>query len=316
MQAGVVMGGLGAIVAIVVGLAASGVADPLHLSTMMRPRWTPSAEYLTKEQTVNDYADAIEELNGRFAAIHDLRSAQASISSIAESVPRLTAVENRLKALPSPGRADMEHLRKRVGPRLRAAIKTYLAEVRRLDMIPEMHGKFGVAVAEAEKMLRIWSGPEASDDSESAPDTAVAAAPPRAPALPPGMPPMPTIENAVNVEVENLPDDAARDLATERIKALPTDPGRFRSFIGSGGPNGRMSYQVGPVSDVDAFAKAITFGTVTSVSGRTIHVKADLPAAEVAERRAAIAAKKARDEAKVADQRHGGSTRPTRSGLA
>ncbi|MFO0951297.1 MAG: HEAT repeat domain-containing protein [Isosphaeraceae bacterium] len=71
----------------------------------------------------------------------------------------------------------------------------------------------------------------------------------------------------VTLRVSGL-DDETRDVFNEKLSAA-----KLGSFRGFGTGAGRTTYTVWPVSDVDEFARKITWARVTRVVGRTVFVE-------------------------------------------
>jgi hypothetical protein len=108
---------------------------------------------------------------------------------------------------------------------------------------------------------------------------------------------------SVELIVTEVPDGDARAVFQEKLKAL-SDRFGVTSMSGSSESGKPDRIVLSPVRDPRAFAAAITFGTVTSVWGREIHVTAAPVSAEE------IAAQKARQAEADADRQGDVAARP------
>lgn len=76
-------------------------------------------------------------------------------------------------------------------------------------------------------------------------------------------------EETVTLKITGVPGQVERDEIKETLKTMTDGSGHSMSSSYAGGT---MNVELAPVSDVQAFADRIDFGTVTSVEGRTVNV--------------------------------------------
>jgi hypothetical protein len=109
--------------------------------------------------------------------------------------------------------------------------------------------------------------------------------------------------------VAGVPDDDARGVIQDEIKALADRSGvtESRGEVATGRPD---RYLLAPVRDPGAFARRVTFGTVTSVRGRDIYVTAAPVSPE------AVAARRARRAGRDAGRGRDGPDAEGREDLA
>ena len=74
----------------------------------------------------------------------------------------------------------------------------------------------------------------------------------------------------VTLEISGISAESDRDDVKKALKGM-TDQASYNSYS-SYSDGKKMTVNLSPVSDVDAFVKKVNFGTVTEVSGRTIKI--------------------------------------------
>jgi hypothetical protein len=75
----------------------------------------------------------------------------------------------------------------------------------------------------------------------------------------------------VTVEVSNLENDKESDEVLETLKTMYDKDAKYkRTNVRFDGK--KLTVDMAPVTDVEAFSRRINFGTVTQVSGRTVKV--------------------------------------------